>query len=192
MVGLKSIFFIIFVSAVQNERTAYTKSASKLSQESMPYSMVLPAIAVTSATSPPPLLALNMLSNSLPIFPSIHTESKKVSEFTIKKLMETSSVKSIDWSPFLISILSWTSKFPPLSQQNSEDRRLLLQNSWHSLFLFYYSTQFSSALDLKKSILPSKNDNLKEMQKVIETLELLKLNPIEQWTFACILIFRPG
>ena len=145
----------------------------------VPYSMVLAPNPVTPSS---PVLPFSFFS-SLPA-----PESKKVTDFTIRKLTES---QPLDWSPFLISILSWTSKFPPLSHQNPEDRKQLLINSWHSLFLFYYSTHFSNIKEIKKNskIEIEKRD---EIEKLAESLGTLKLNPIEQWAFACVLIFRSG
>lgn len=159
--------------------------------------MVLPPLSASTVSSPPPLLTpLNLFVNRPLINPSIlPLPSNKKTDFTIKKLTENqASPNEIDWTAYLISILTWTNKFPPLSQQRDEDRKTLLNSGWHLLFLFYYSTQLTPLVNEfhKRRIQNIKSQNFDKIIYIIETLCSLKLNPIEQWTFSCILLFRAG
>uniref|UniRef100_A0AC34GS57 Uncharacterized protein n=1 Tax=Panagrolaimus sp. ES5 TaxID=591445 RepID=A0AC34GS57_9BILA len=190
-------------NAVQNERSVYSKLGQKAAAHSdnrIPYSMVVPPLSLSApnVSSPPPLLTpLNLLVNRSMINPSPSTYStqNRITDFTIRKLTENqihNNNNNIDWSSFLLSILTWTNKFPPLCQQNVEDRKVLLETGWHLLFLFYYSTQFNPLFNdfHKHRLSDAKFQNVDKIIYVIETLRSLKLNPIEQWTFSCILLFR--
>lgn len=61
-------------------------------------------------------------------------------EFSAEDLAEV--LQATDWLPFLRSIITWITKFPPLSQVGEHDRRVLLRKSWHSLFLFHLACHF--------------------------------------------------
>ena len=182
------------LSAVQNERSVYPKQGQKPHNDNrIPYSMVLPPMSASNVASPPPLLTpLNLLVGRSLIPTPNYSTVNRITDFTIKSLTEKAAQNEVDWSSFLRSILTWTSKFPPLSQQKSEDCKLLLQSGWHLLFLFYYSTQFNPLFHDFHKRAESTSQNVDKIVYIIETLRSLKLNPIEQWTFACILLFRAG
>ncbi|KAI6224801.1 Retinoic acid receptor RXR-gamma [Aphelenchoides besseyi] len=179
-------------NAVQNERSVFPKLSTTPSRCSsttgfssfpsnqsglfrsdstrLPYSMVVVPSIVPSET--------------------VVEVKPKRSDFTVKNLTSpihsaarrSDSLSNQDWMPFLSSLLQWSLQFPPLSQLNADDRRTLARSSWHILFLFHFVCQFGRKIgDLN---LPS------AITIISDNLQTLKLNPIEQWTFSCVLALR--
>ncbi|KAI6238122.1 Retinoic acid receptor RXR-gamma [Aphelenchoides fujianensis] len=82
-------------------------------------------------------------------------------------------------------------QIPPLSQLNADDRRVLLRNSWHVLFFFHFVSQFGRKLASGVGGRQEEGLNLPPAIATIAAhLQSLKLNPIEQWTFSCVLALR--
>ncbi|KAI6223039.1 Retinoic acid receptor RXR-gamma [Aphelenchoides fujianensis] len=191
-------------NAVQNERSVFPKAAASRRSSAAEFA------AFPTATASGGLFRSNSSdSNRLPysmvvvpsIVPSVvpvdsplelPVEIKpKKPEFTVKHLTATSEDERKadglqDWTPFLSSLLQWSAQIPPLSQLNADDRRVLLRNSWHVLFLFHFVSQFGRKLASGMGGL-----NLPPAIAMIAAhLQSLKLNPIEQWTFSCVLALR--
>ncbi|KAI6180955.1 Retinoic acid receptor RXR-gamma [Aphelenchoides besseyi] len=139
---------------------------------------------------------ISSLPYSMVVVPSIVPSESVVevkpkrSDFTVKNLTNptqsaarrSDSLNSQDWMPFLSSLLQWTLQFPPLSQLNADDRQTLARSSWHVLFLFHFVCQFGRKLG---------DFNLPSAITIIsDNLQTLKLNPIEQWIFSCVLALR--
>ncbi|CAD5226833.1 unnamed protein product [Bursaphelenchus xylophilus] len=166
-------------NAVQNERSVFPRSqssgifgsSSNTSIESRsPYSMVV----ARSLLSLPP----NELKCKRTPF---HIEAT-APKFTVEKLTEPSINNENNWTPFLISLLSWLIRFPPLQELSLNDRKIILKKYWHSLFCFHSICQFDEFVKQGKTDI--------KIQRIISILRQLKLNPIEQWTLSCIIMLR--
>ncbi|CAD5219574.1 unnamed protein product [Bursaphelenchus okinawaensis] len=113
---------------------------------------------------------------------SLQPKENKATKFNVTSLTETKSDNTNNWEPFLTSLFSWLLRFQPLQQLSLHDRRLILQKSWHSVFLFHSACQFADFI--------TKENFDEKINYVTSTLSTLKLNPIEQWTLSCVLMLR--
>ncbi|VDM48760.1 unnamed protein product [Toxocara canis] len=64
-------------------------------------------------------------------------------EFSVERLTRCSSPSRPDAVSYLRLLTRWLTFAPPFIHLSSHDRRILIANSWHSIFLINYSSQFT-------------------------------------------------
>ncbi|VIO86128.1 tailless protein, putative [Brugia malayi] len=95
----------------------------------------------------------------------------------VKRLKEVGQFSQLNSSIYLNFMLRFMMLSPPLSHISIEERILLLNHSWHMLFIVNYATYFESNVI-----------KFGELQTVLEILDSLMLTPFEIWYLCMIII----
>ncbi|GMT32160.1 hypothetical protein PFISCL1PPCAC_23457 [Pristionchus fissidentatus] len=90
---------------------------------------------------------------------------------------------------FLSSSISWCAMLPPTSQLNSNDKKILFINSWHTLFLTSAVSHFGISSLISE--VDSKSPSLEKIKIACSFMADLKLSMLEQWCINIILLYRP-
>jgi hypothetical protein len=158
--ALGTVMLSIFsFSAVQNERSVYTRLYSSTSQPNC-LSLSNGSQSSNSASHIPCPYTMVIAPSLMARHPSAGVnppKSGKTTDFTIRRLTEPEAMNGLECSSpsrtnnnrltFLAAVLMCTTKLAPIAQLDEEDRRLLLGQSWHLLFVFHYACQFGDLVE---------------------------------------------
>ncbi|VDN93091.1 unnamed protein product [Brugia pahangi] len=107
----------------------------------------------------------------------------------VKRLKEVGQFSQLNSSIYLNFMLRFMMLSPPLSHISIEERILLLNHSWHVLFIINYATYFeSSKISSIFFFFYFYVIKFGELQTVLEILGSLMLTPFEIWYLCMIII----
>jgi hypothetical protein len=126
--------------------------------------------------------------------------------FSIEQLtsntVKCSQINTVDWQTMLKEVISWTRSIPSFRCLAASDRHLLLQHTWHHLFLItvaadariddYRSIGIIDLCDDELFVVNTDDGSSERVRLFIESMTQLQTNINEQSYLKAIVLFKHG